>query len=459
MSTRITGLWPVALALLGVACGSNTPPEPERLYSASGGVIRDAEDQVLFLRGINVREDAKYIPEHIKPLTFVDVDLIRSKGFDSVRLLTHWEALSPAQGQVDQDYLDAYVAEVDKLAAEGLWVIVDMHQDLWGAPFGNGGAEWTCPEEIRAGYEAQSPWWLNYNSEQVRGCFDRFWADGDGIQAAWLEAWTTVARAVCHQEKVIGFDLLNEPWPGSAIGDPAFDQDVLLPFYERAMDAIEAACPERLFFLEPSAGFTFGIADPFQIPAGQTHRVVVAPHYYPSVVHEPGNTYTWDRTDFANSFEVAMDDHLSGPSPVWIGEYGALTDNPGVDVYFEHVTDALYQHFAGSALWTFNKSDGGFAWLDAAGRPKAVFASAWSVPVPVRLPARPDVLAPDFETGTLVIGVRCEEDKLLEMLLPSTGAWQADIQPGGSMELAGQEDNLLKLRCRSTEQVEVTIGK
>jgi hypothetical protein len=140
-----------------------------------------------------------------------------------------------------------------------------------------------------------------------------------------------------------------------------------------------------------------------------------------------------------------------------VGEYGALSDNPGVEVYLQHVTEAFYTRYIHSALWAYNKADGGFAWLDASGQPKEVFQPAWGVPVPVRLPNRPEAMTPDFEAGSLEIVLRCQKDRLLEVLLPTTGAWQADIQPSNMLELAGQEDELLSLRCLQGGEVEVTI--
>ena len=446
------------IAGLMAACGESTQsPAPARLYSVQQGSLVDGDGHALFLRGINVREDAKHIPEHIIPLTQAQVSLI-GKHFNSVRLLTHWEALVPEQGQVDQLYLDGYVAEVDKLAAAGLYVIIDMHQDLWGSPFSNGGAEWTCPEEIRAGYEPTSPWWLNYNSDQVRGCFDRFWSDGDAIQAEWLFAWTSLAQAVCHQERVIGFDLFNEPWPGSGLGDTAWDQDVLYPFYQRAIAAIEAVCPERVFFLEPSGAFNVGLADAMALRADDLARVVIAPHFYPQEVHEDGLQYTKTQPELEAALESALGAYLNDGSPDWVGEYGGLSQNPGFSDYLVHISRVYYERFIGSALWAFNTGDGGFAWLNEAGQLKPEFAAAWSVPLLTRIPNRPTRLAPDFETGSLVVEFACEKDRLLEVLLPSAGAWSLDMEPGGVLELSEQVDRRLNLTCTGSRQVSLSIS-
>ncbi len=459
MNARLLAVLAVGLSAGTAAnCGdSGVGSEPRPLYAVAGGVPVDAAGHALFLRGINVRQDAKASPEHLLPLGPEQIAQIRDRGFNSVRLLTFWEAVAPAADAIDSDYLQRLAAEADALAAAGLYVVIDMHQDLWGRPFGDGAAAWTCPQEIRAGYQPQSPWWLNYNSEQVRGCFDRFWADADGIQDRWRAAWVAVAEAVCDQQRVIGFDLFNEPWPGSAIGDADFDQRVLLPFYRQAMAAIEAVCPERLFFLEPSAGFTFGIAEPMTIPAELADRVLQAPHYYPQLVHEPGQRYDWDAAQFEASFSNALGDQLAAASPVWIGEYGGHTDNPGIADYFVHFSDACFRGFIGSALWAYDRSDGGFAWLDADGRPKPVFAPAWSVPLPVRLPARPERMVPDFAAGALELACDCRPDREFELLLPAAGGWQVTFQPDTALQQRAPAGRRLVLACRRAGPVELSI--
>ncbi len=57
---------------------------------------------------------------------------IAGLGFNAVRLLAIWEAIEPdAKGEYDTDYLD-YYEEMVRIAGEhGIYVLVDMHQDLF----------------------------------------------------------------------------------------------------------------------------------------------------------------------------------------------------------------------------------------------------------------------------------------------------------------------------------------
>ncbi|HYY23139.1 MAG TPA: hypothetical protein VE780_14800, partial [Thermoleophilaceae bacterium] len=75
--------------------------------------------------------------------------------------------------------------------------------------------------------------------------FDRFWANspgpgGVGLQDRLAAAWRHVAARFSSERRLVGYDLLNEPWPGSAwptcahpLGCPPFDRGPLTMFYRR----------------------------------------------------------------------------------------------------------------------------------------------------------------------------------------------------------------------------------
>ena len=70
-------------------------------------------------------------------LTAADAVLLRSFGFNVVRLGVLWNAVYPggATGPVNTSYLDAAVATVDMLAEHGIYTLVDMHQDAMSSYF------------------------------------------------------------------------------------------------------------------------------------------------------------------------------------------------------------------------------------------------------------------------------------------------------------------------------------
>jgi endoglycosylceramidase len=64
---------------------------------------------------------------------------------------------------------------------------------------------------------------------------------------------------------VLGYDVLNEPWPGTQIatclnpaGCPVFDQTALQPLYEKVLKAVRAVDRDRILWVEPHAIFNDG---------------------------------------------------------------------------------------------------------------------------------------------------------------------------------------------------------
>jgi endoglycosylceramidase len=450
-------LTPLVVCLAG--CSSSERPPAGTGYHVDDGVIQDALGQMIYLRGINVHEDAKYHPDHIIPLEEREVSILLQSGFNSVRLLTGWAAIMPEEGVFDEVYLQKYVDEVTKLTAAGLFVVVDMHQDVWGDPFGNGAPDWACPEEIKADYVPSDPWWTNYFATQVEGCFDQFW-DSTDLQDQYAAAWQEVARRVCANPAVVGFDLMNEPWPGSAFGQEDWDQTVLVPFYRRVIDAVREVCSDRVFFLEPSRAYEFGLADPIEIPVQDQGRVVLAPHYYPVAVHEEGDGYDGNvallEQDLLSRYQTFDQQEV----PVWFGEFGGLTANPNFDQYLEDIYRIFYSRLWGSALWAFSISDGGFSLLAESNNRKDVFEKVSRAPVPIRLPTKPSQLSVDFDTPGLSVTYDCLSERKLEVLLPTPGKWTVSFEPSGAMTQPEVTDYFLTAACRGGGETtfEVTLN-
>jgi endoglycosylceramidase len=414
------------LALL-VACAAPLEPGPSG-YAVKGGALRAPTGEAIFLRSINAHEESKWVDDHLVPLGDEDLAEIHAGGFNSVRLLTFWGAVMPEPDAIDREYLGRLRAEAQKLSDDDLYVVIDMHQDLWGAPFGNGAPLWACPEGLREGYESDSPWWVNYFSPQVCACFDRLWFD-DEVKAQLQAAWVEVAIAVCDVDGIVGFDLLNEPWPGTNVGEPAFDQVLLYEgYYRPTMDLIEAACPGKAFFLEPSRAYDFGLADPLILDDEDRDRALLAPHFYPMDVHEPGREWTTSRADLAS-----MIDHLYGPwlddgVPLWLGEYGGITTNPGFDVYLDDLHGLLLERRVGHALWAFN-SGSSYGFLDEEGAPRSAFASTAALPVPTLLPDWPVDMRAD--EGGLEIEGACVQGRSLEVRGGALDIVAGPLSPAG----------------------------
>jgi len=183
---------------------------------------------------------------------------IKNWGFNSLRFLVTWEAIEHAgPGQYDTEYLD-YIEEILKIIdSEGLWVIVDPHQDVWSRMSGGDGAPgWTFeavgidftnfdatgaatlmqhrfdPENPKA-YPAMS-WSQNRICFAASTMWTLFFGGRDFapslsiedmnvqdyLQTHYFGALEQVAARTRDIECVLGFDTLNEPdqgWIGRMI--------------------------------------------------------------------------------------------------------------------------------------------------------------------------------------------------------------------------------------------------
>ncbi len=408
----------VLLALLCGGCSDQDAEPVRRLYSVEDGVMRDPRGNALLLRGVNFSGAAKGTEDHLFHFTDEDVQILLRSGLNSVRLLTFWKAITPdAPGVVDPAYLSGFLDQVERLAEAGLYVVVDMHQDLWGVPFAPHGAPgWACPDSITQGYQASGAWWTNYATPQVTGCFDLFW-DDDALQQAFADAWVAMASAVCGQERVVGFDLLNEPYPGSALFDAAWDNRVLMPFYERLIQAIEAACPGRLYFVEHSAGFVIGLAEPLVVEQSLRDRVVYAGHFYPQELHEPtGGGYDGDAAALAQKVWRYVGAQVEAGTAVWGGEYGGMTDANDFAGYIRDLHAIYAELNVSTALWDYGRSDRGFLMLDSEGLLKPGFEAVFLTPTPTLLPS-PPVQRPRWEDGAISMDVQCSAGRQVKVLV------------------------------------------
>jgi hypothetical protein len=86
------------------------------------------------------------------------------------------------------------------------------------------------------------------------------------LQEHYAMAVHAVAEAVAAEPHVLGYDLMNEPWPGAKYqscftGCPEVEQKRLVPFGERMVAAIRSVDAKHVIFSEPFLLFTYGLSD------------------------------------------------------------------------------------------------------------------------------------------------------------------------------------------------------
>ncbi|XBH20525.1 cellulase family glycosylhydrolase [Jonesiaceae bacterium BS-20] len=371
-----------------------------RFYT-DGTVLRDEHGRERIFHGINLVAKGN----HLLQGNFIergfqgtwtpqDIAGLAAKGFTMIRLGIMWAAVEPLPGTYDEEYLDWIVNQMDLIHQAGMVVLLDSHQDLYSQSFGDGAPAWaTLTEQEFAATDMWSDAYLM--SPAVHEALDAFWANapgphGVGLQDRFAAMWAHVANRVCNHPGLFGYDLLNEPAPGSPspeifasligafahatgqdpeqvfadfsepeakfaqlarledvavyhqVGDTihpliaAFETDVVAPFMEKVARSIRVHDRDSIIAREHSYFANMGV--PSGQPALPDPAWVYSPHGYDLTV---------DSEAIALSSNVRagviFDRHAQTQQrlgvPVLVGEWGALSTGPGVGPHGEFLMD------------------------------------------------------------------------------------------------------------------------
>ncbi len=324
----------VLLAVPAVAAAAPTLP-----LSHSGRWITDAHGRVVILHGTNmVYKLPPYYPA-AAGFGSDDAAFLRSIGFGAVRVGVIWAAVEPQAGSYDDAYLAQIKRTVDTLGRYGIVSMLDFHQDMLNQEFqGEGAPPWAIQDGGLPNPALGFP--LNYLTNlALEHAFDAFWQNapgpgGVGLQDRFAGAWAHVAAAFRNDHNVLGYELFNEPWPGTLwepcavpTGCPAFDGE-LTGFYQRVFRAIRAVDPRTLVFYEPNDLFNEGPAT--DLGTISDPRAGFAFHDYCPTEAETGSPVGCDAFDglvFSNAIARAT----STEAALIETEFGATDDVPYLD--------------------------------------------------------------------------------------------------------------------------------
>ncbi|MBA0124777.1 cellulase family glycosylhydrolase [Haloechinothrix sp. YIM 98757] len=362
--SRVAGVVLTLVALVAAVLGAPPgaaaepvqPPETEidTPLRTDGERIRDAAGRDVILRGISVIDKREPFYPDVGP---EDFRRIRDLGLNHIRLGISWEGIMPEQGRIDQGYLDAVRNIVRGAGREGLLVILDMHQDLFGGPRGNGAPDWAyrpgwCPHLELA--EPTGAWAANYASPEINCAVTRFWRSEE-LQAYYSDAWKAMAGAVADEANVIGYDLMNEPWQGY-IPPVLFERQYLYPSQARWLEAIREVDPEAIGFVEPNVLKSLTVVSP--PPAGLLpDNSVYSPHLYGPWDFTSESELLQETRRLADvNFGYSAKEASGAGVPLWLGEWGVFTTAPGAADYATHVYDMVDDALAGTAIWEYGDS-------------------------------------------------------------------------------------------------------
>jgi endoglycosylceramidase len=297
----------LALGLVDGSLASASPPahpdrsaalasnaQPAQPIGHAGRWLTDAHGRVLLIHGLNVSMKGSLSQSLAYKFGADDAAFLAANGFNAVRLTVERYDIEPTPGHFDSAYLRFIRRTVKLLDSYGVLTLIDFHQDEFGPVFkDNGYPSWMTstgglPNITSVGFPFQY-----LANPAVNHAFDNLWNNGKDTRGAsmWTDDAQILGKAVgaLHATPgVLGFEIINEPWPGSQyptcfvllLGCPGFDQGSFSSYYAAMDEAIRAKDRRHLVFYEPLVSFNYGIPTSVTPPPGDA-RLAFSFHDYP----------------------------------------------------------------------------------------------------------------------------------------------------------------------------------
>lgn len=386
--------------------------------------LTDSLGRTRVFSGVNIVDKSDFLSGE-KTFDCADENDIRNlaqRGFNLIRLGFTWGKIEYAPGMYNEKYIDSLAEILDVCEKYGVYAFLDMHQDLYSSHInGDGAPRWATLTEGRKIHPTRFVWAEDYFwGRACHRAFDNFWSNkkvnGKGLQDWFADCWVYLIKRLGGKSAVIGFDLLNEPFPGTAGGkcfrkiisgvvrefavgknvDRAklvkglfsaereknlldtitpevlrsaskradalikdFDIGKYSEFISKLGSAIRNTGTDKIIFLENSYWSNLGIpynAKPICIGGERDMQQVFAPHAYDFMVDTPSYRY-------ANNARVGsiFDEHRRSQQrlqmPVIVGEWGGFGSDDD-ETWLSHISYLLNvfdgYHWS-NTYWQFNK--------------------------------------------------------------------------------------------------------
>ncbi len=387
------------------------PYSPTGFVGTDGRYFRDELGRLLLLAGVNVSNGNKNSPSFPPWLDESDFERIGVRGMNVIRFVMQWQYVEPSPGQYDEAYLDLVEERVEWAEKAGLYVILDMHQDLWGPKFGGNGAPlWATVDN---GIPFDPPegvmWFSIYGEPAVRQAFQSFWDDVDGIRQHYIQAWTHVASRFADSHTVIGYDIINEPYQGTypVTQVAAFESEELVPFYAAVAQGVRTVDNNHILFIEPTATRSIGVLGGMG-PIGDD-KVALATHYYCPTMDLLA-FYDGKPEQLEALFQQFWEEAWKVGGPLFLGEWGFFLGNEGDLLNADHQIAVFGKMSLSFSAWTYDPCPGYFCLVSPQKEP------LWSL-------ERLTQVRPERVPGAILSWKHDRTERSFELQFDTTGEW------------------------------------
>eukprot|EP00999_Lentomonas_sp_LEN2_P002146 NODE_338_length_1611_cov_90.814690_g306_i0.p1 GENE.NODE_338_length_1611_cov_90.814690_g306_i0~~NODE_338_length_1611_cov_90.814690_g306_i0.p1 ORF type:complete len:518 (-),score=81.73 NODE_338_length_1611_cov_90.814690_g306_i0:57-1550(-) len=392
MTTPTLAFHLALLLLIGTQTQAKSPTTRSlpRVHIENGHYV-DATGRTLLYHGMNsVRKSEPFYTI----ITDEEISQMANEwGMNLVRLGISWEGFERSEGVHDMEYLEETLKVAERFAAHGIYVLLDMHQDLFSRKYcGNGFPDWAVnidpeveevapfpqpviddvfeldPEtgHIRPEDCAKFPFWGNVYFTNVTGSiYESFYNDVNNVQTRFVETWKIIVDFFAGKEFIVGVEYINEPFPGNIYTNPRLfvipgygEKHNLVPMYERLHKEIRQIDDETIIFFEPLVTSTEGLPRKTGFDGGPggpeyNDRQVYSPHYYCIEGGDPEEEFCeWFAT---TSFQVRDEEKREWGVGSLLSEWGGLTGNETEDArettFLAELSDSYLQSWA---YWEHN---------------------------------------------------------------------------------------------------------
>jgi endoglycosylceramidase len=365
LATMVRSLACALLLGLAAACGSRATGScslepaslPDWRLHADGAALRDSLGRLVILRGVAAGGRSKFAPyapfdhgpgEYPVALAAY-LDRAASWGVDVLRVPLPWAAVEPQPGVDDEAFLSRYDQLLDAAWARGIRTVVDFHQDVYSEVYcGDGFPAWTVANPPAPHHDCPG-WFFEYSDDaNVRAAFDAFWAGGSPVRSAYDALWDRIAARHRDRPGVIAFEPFNEPAPGTA-DRATFEATTLTDFYGQLAARLREAAPGQLVFFDLPGVDALTQITSLRRPSGD--GLVFAPHYYQAQSLAGG---AGDPRSVRADLQTWAAQGAAWGVPVFLGEFGASTADPGGRAYTEAHYAALDAFGISGTQWEYS---------------------------------------------------------------------------------------------------------
>ncbi len=180
--------------------------------------IRDEYGRQRIFKGINLcMKDPNVSPAGLKRFLYtadgIYLENCKKYGVNIIRLGITWALMEPKRGIYNNEALTVIKEFANDCEDMGIYVVIDMHQDLFSKKFhGDGAPEWAIDKNIKA-QKYLAIWAEGYfYMDSLQQAFNNFWNNKNGYLDDFARCWNHIRNYLKDCTNVIGFDYLNEPF-------------------------------------------------------------------------------------------------------------------------------------------------------------------------------------------------------------------------------------------------------